>query len=577
MLTKSDFTATRQCDTQLYYRKLGFPRVDKGPFMEMLAHGGFAVGKLAQIMHPGGFDLSAMGTDAAVQRTQELLARDEVVVYEAAVQHGHYLARIDVLVKQGNEIQLIEVKSAGYDPAEPKIDAKYIEDVAFQTMIARQAWPHCHVEPFLMMTDKTSTATVEGMTAWFVIGQDERGRVQVEFTGDEDVAREARLLVAFPVADRVNVIMGTVTARAQLLAGSLFPQLQRIEPARQLRCNKCDYRNASPDDPEMDGFRQCWQHLADVQPSVLDLHQAGNIDRFRGQVISTNITNGLVSIMDVPDEALDLYNGRPLMQKNRRDEWISDDLRQEVAGWEYPLHFIDFETTRLAIPPHAGLRPYEQVIFQWSCHTIAVPGAEPVHTEWLNTNEHFPNFTFARALRTVLGDHGTVLMWSAHEKTALRDIAGQLGTLGEEDDELAAWLRNLEGRLVDMDALARRGYFHPSTNARTSIKVTLPAVLQEYAGVRLQTWLGSFEDGLDLYQRAPDGALMDPYKLLPMADVLEEYQVNEGGMAMRAYLDMLYGRYRNDAQRREALATALKRYCKLDTLAMVIIWEHWRL
>jgi hypothetical protein len=53
--------------------------------------------------------------------------------------------------------------------------------------------------------------------------------------------------------------------------------------------------------------------------------------------------------------------------------------------------------------------------------------------------------------------------------------------------------------------------------------------------------------------------------------------VNEGGMAMRAYLDMLYGRYRNDAQRREALATALKRYCKLDTLAMVIIWEHWRL
>jgi len=46
--------------------------------------------------------------------------------------------------------------------------------------------------------------------------------------------------------------------------------------------------------------------------------------------------------------------------------------------------------------------------------------------------------------------------------------------------------------------------------------------------------------------------------------------------AMRAYQDMVYGRHMHDSACRARTAEALRRYCRLDTLAQVIVWEHWR-
>jgi hypothetical protein len=44
---------------------------------------------------------------------------------------------------------------------------------------------------------------------------------------------------------------------------------------------------------------------------------------------------------------------------------------------------------------------------------------------------------------------------------------------------------------------------------------------------------------------------------------------------MRAYQDMVYGLRRGDAAYRDACKGSLLRYCKLDTLAMVMVWVHW--
>jgi hypothetical protein len=45
---------------------------------------------------------------------------------------------------------------------------------------------------------------------------------------------------------------------------------------------------------------------------------------------------------------------------------------------------------------------------------------------------------------------------------------------------------------------------------------------------------------------------------------------------MVAYREMLYGLSRDNKEAKEAYAAALKKYCKLDTLAMVVIWFHWK-
>ena len=48
-----------------------------------------------------------------------------------------------------------------------------------------------------------------------------------------------------------------------------------------------------------------------------------------------------------------------------------------------------------------------------------------------------------------------------------------------------------------------------------------------------------------------------------------------GTGAMRAYQDMLYGEQKDNEDIKEKYRSSLLQYCKLDTLAMVIIWEYW--
>jgi hypothetical protein len=44
---------------------------------------------------------------------------------------------------------------------------------------------------------------------------------------------------------------------------------------------------------------------------------------------------------------------------------------------------------------------------------------------------------------------------------------------------------------------------------------------------------------------------------------------------VRAYFAMVYGVERDDPAIRAQWSELLLEYCKLDTLAMVLIWEHW--
>ena len=78
-----------------------------------------------------------------------------------------------------------------------------------------------------------------------------------------------------------------------------------------------------------------------------------------------------------------------------------------------------------------------------------------------------------------------------------------------------------------------------------------------------------------------NGKLKDPYSSLPRVfgdDLLdrlsEEDELKDGGAAMIAYARLQFEDM-SDSER-GAITAALKRYCELDTLAMVMIYEGWR-
>ena len=249
-----------------------------------------------------------------------------------------------------------------------------------------------------------------------------------------------------------------------------------------------------------------------------------------------------------------------------------------MAKWNFPLHFIDFETYTGALPFHQGMRPYELIAFQWSCHTIISKGATPLHHEWIQTGDEFPNFEFAKSLMKTIGNTGTPLMWATHENTVLRTIMNQMDIFGFQDDSLKQWLFNItsdsktkrEGRLIDMNKFTLQYYFHPFMKGKTSIKKVLPAIWNHFPE------LHEVEFFKEYAAKDFEGGIIDPYSTLKVEGDQEDDAVSGGTDAMRAFQRIRFDDSLTIKQKEE-LKRQLLQYCKLDTMAMVIIARHWGL
>ncbi len=439
-------------------------------------------------------------------------------------------------------------------------------------MVLERACPGMEVECFLLVPDKTAVCDLDLLPTQFSIRRNGR-QVEVDFSGDADALRANGLLRLCPVDAEVALVVGEVEDAAAAMLPFVVEGPRKAPPRKGYVCRGCEYR--VKDDSPRNGFRECWEAQADVRPSLLDLYQLGRIKRADALLADDLIQSGRVSLFDVPDRALTTsYAGRQRIQiahTRAGSEWRPADLRSTLERLAYPLHFVDFETSRIVLPYHRGMRPYEQVAFQWSCHTLDAPGAELRHAEWINLDDGFPNVRFAEALRAAIGDRGTVLTWSHHEKTTLSDIARQIADYGLPHDDLRRWLDGLVGgpRIFDLCTHALHPYFHPDMAGSVSIKAVLPAVWRADAALREHRW---FRD----HRRAEDGVLLDPYQTLPPLGIYDRSEVvTEGTGAMRAYQEMLYGEGRANPDIKAAWRDLLLQYCKLDTLAMVMIWKHW--
>jgi hypothetical protein len=69
---------------------------------------------------------------------------------------------------------------------------------------------------------------------------------------------------------------------------------------------------------------------------------------------------------------------------------------------------------------------------------------------------------------------------------------------------------------------------------------------------------------------------LSPYAALPPLIIQgQEVVVHEGTGAMRAYEAMLYGLEKDNPTVKAQWRDLLRQYCRLDTLAMVMLWLHW--
>ena len=632
-LTKSRFKLATQCPTKLFYT--GKPKVypsssSEDTFLAMLADGGYQVGELAKTCFADGIEVTELEHSVAELKTNELLNRDKVTIFEAAIRFGDLFIRIDVLNKDGNNFELIEVKAKSYDSDLPELlNSKgsissgmrsYIEDVAFQSYVLKKAIPNASLKCFLMMPDKSVAANVNGLNQLFKISHEGKRTKIITDPRIRDLAIDQKIIAKVPVDQLVDIVMeegvhylgykqplDVVSERW----ANAYKLDQKIQPIPGNQCSNCEFTSPSPNNP-ISGFDECWKQAFNLEQAELSKGTILDIWNFRGK--DKLFKDGRVKLTSVSKEDLNfkdegellttserqwmIVNGIP-PEEDKGNFWIAEKpLLNEIRSWKFPYHFIDFETAAVALPFHIGMRPYEQVAFQFSHHVMYADGTIEHFGQFLDaTPGVFPNFVFARELMSQLhNDNGTIFMWSPHENTILKRIITQLQNTSEviEDaEELIKFLTSItkDGKreLYDLCRLSRDTFFTKASKGSNSIKKVLPSILNiskfiknKYSDPIYGSARGipskNFKN-FQWWQFDEAGSCKDPYALIavltrPVEHTDQSFEIADGGAASTAYARLQFEDLKESD--RIHLEESLLKYCELDTFAMVLIVEFWR-
>jgi hypothetical protein len=652
-LTKSRFKTGLECPNKVFFgndlryvsRKL------KDPFLETLAQGGFQVEALARLHYPQGRFIDAKNDeyDKAHHLSREALTEGDVVLFEAGFLTDGLFIRTDILEKKGNKIRIIEVKAKSFDPEnEYEFIGKrggiaggwkpYLYDLAFQKYVVAQCYPDCRIEAWLMLADKSKAAHIDGLNQMIRIPKDENADqrkdavIKIEKLSDigESLLTELNVdsIIEEIIQGKHTYLEGLdIKASIDFLRSVRQDNIYPDWPIDFGNCRKCEFRTSPEQEASgsLSGYKHCfrqqlgWNEDDFAKPTIMEIWN------FRGKSAggSDLIDENRLFMHELVREdfkestsALSLSNAdRQWLQVEKAvsgdNSWYVelDGLKAEMSGWRFPLHFIDFETSAVALPFTKGRRPYEQVAFQFSHHQYDENGKIAHKTEFLEASPGvFPNFTFARALKEALGkDQGSIFRFADHENTILNAIIRQLHESDEADKEdLISFLKRIshptenaverwkpDRDMVDLRKVVLNYYYNPYSKGSNSIKYLLPAALQssEYLRKKYSRPIGEIALGSKnfagdhIWLEVLDGRVVNPYDALPpLFDKWTDAQLEElltdiedianGGAALTAYAKLQFTDM-GETERNE-IRKALLRYCELDTLAMVMIYEHLR-
>jgi hypothetical protein len=417
-------------------------------------------------------------------------------VAEMPMVHGGLYARADALVCDTGGYILRETKASSFPLKKDKVTPDkpkehHLDDISIQAWVmAESGLPMTRGELNLLNS------------RW-------------QYPGDGDYTGLFRQLDVTPeIAERAAMVPSWVAAAVQSLSGDL-PAAQTGKQCHDpYECPFQDYCRAL-DPPQV-------PHPIELLPDSA------------GKALAKKLreTKGYVSILEPQPEELtgknaDLYCR--IQAAHRTGEAIlKPGSGTLMNGLSYPRYFFDFEGIDLAVPRWSGVRPYEQIPFQWSCHIERAPGVFE-HSEFLDLSGNDPSLPCIERMREVIDpdDGGPIFVYFATYEQ------GRLGELAERHPAYSELVRKYVDRLVDLLPIVKDHFYDPAMKGSFSIKKVLPVV-------------------------APD------------LNYAELQGVQEGTGAQVAYIDAAL-----DAgvalDRKLAIDQQLRKYCRQDTWAMVEI------
>ncbi len=478
-LSKSLYIRGLQCHKSLFLQKYQ-PSLkgDISDAQEAIFQGGRDVGVLAWQLFPGGIEIPYEGLShqEQIDLTQSKIKQGVKPIYEATFSHQDVFVKVDILQKGSRGWEIYEVKGG------TKLDPVYVDDAALQYHVLTGAGI------------KVNKVFITHINSEYL----RKGALDVQklFTSEN---------ITKLVKEKQPFVVKQVRMQKRMLNGKL---------------PKIDIGPHCSDPYECDFSGHCWQHIPD--DSVFDLRRKG-IDPY------DLYAQGIIKQKDIP---LDLLNEKQRQQVvatiNKENTIDKKKVRDFLKTLSYPLYFLDFETFMSAIPPYDGLKPYQNVPFQYSLHFQKKKGGKLFHTEFLAQPGIDPRMPLLKKLLADIPEDVCILTYNmAFEKKVLTELAAQFPKYKKT---IKKWIDNIQDLMAPF---RRRDVYFWEFKGSYSIKKVLPALASDLS-----------------------------YEGLAIAD---------GGAAMDAYQQMLAAM--NDEKKLSEIRKNLLAYCQLDTLAMVRILE----
>jgi Domain of unknown function(DUF2779) len=436
-LSKSKFVAGCQCLKRLYWQ-VHQPELAAGPeaASEAIIEQGRKVGLLARQMFPGGIEVGNQGNlDQAIRATREMVANREVpAIFEGVFEHENVLVKVDVLDRRRDgRWRLIEVKST------TNIKDHHLDDVGIQYRVVSRSG-----------VDVASVCLAHVNRNYVVDGQ-------------------------------------IIDAKRFFKIRNLTRRVVRLQPKLTFQLRSEFTVLSMPSAPDLHAGPHCLTPVIcefyDRCNPPLPTDHVGYLPRIHASAMDELEEIGVESIRDIPEDfELTEIQRRAARCVKSGEPWFDiDGLKAALAGLRYPLFFMDFETVNPAIPQFVGMRPYDQLPFQWSAHVQQRPGAEPEHYEFLAIEASDPRREFISSLSAMLGDKGSIVVYSSFESQRLSELASWFPEFGDR-------IKAIQPRLFDLLPVMREHTYHPAYAGSYSIKSVLPALVPEmtYDGMQVE-------------------------------------------------------------------------------------------
>jgi hypothetical protein len=236
---------------------------------------------------------------------------------------------------------------------------------------------------------------------------------------------------------------------------------------------------------------------------------------------------GIVDVFEVPEdfELSDRQRFQVNVAKSKEVYINKGEIRSMFEDLVYPLYFLDYETFNPAIPLFDGYSPFNHITFQYSLHVLDQSG-NLTHHEYLHTERTDPIPHLLDSLRENIEDVGSIVVWNKGFE------GGRNKSMGSIYPEYRDFCEGMNDRLFDlMDVFRNQLYDDPKFKGSYSIKSVLPVLVPELS--------------------------------------YENLGIKNGAMAMASWFDYVF-----KGEKDEKIVDDLLKYCELDTLAMVRVWEE---